>query len=124
MARLSLQRIVRRFSAAFFALLVVLALVACASPTLPLPPPAIPSIAQTGEGQYRLRSEHGVEPNAIVVIINHNSTLSGDDRVDGTEADAQGTWEAVIPAHAGDFLDVKQEFGTMSSPLTTFQIPR
>ncbi|WP_394838395.1 hypothetical protein LVJ94_15945 [Pendulispora rubella] len=123
MARLSLQRIVRRFSAAFFALL-VLAFVACASPTLPLPPPAIPSVSQAGEGQYRLRSEHGVEPNAIVVIINHNSALSGDDRVDGTEADAQGTWEAVIPANPGDFLDVKQEFGTMGSPLTTFQIPR
>jgi len=124
MARLPLQRIVRRFSAAFFALLVVVAFVACASPTLPLPPPAIPSIASAGEGQYRLRSEHGVEPNAIVVIINHNTSLSGDDRVSGSEADAQGTWEAVIPASAGDVLDLKQEFGTMTSPETTFQIPR
>jgi len=120
MARTRVRRLLRVVFTAFFVLLIV----ACASPTLPLPPPAIPSIAPAGEGTYTLRSEHGVEPNAVVVIYNQNVTLPLNQRVAATLADAEGTWDQTVVAAPQDILDVTQEFGTMRSGSTTFQIPK
>jgi hypothetical protein len=96
--------------------------VACASPTLPLPPPSIPSISQTDATHVTLSSVRGVEANAIVVIYNRNPAVSLQQRVTGVEADAEGTWTQVIVASDGDIVDITQEFGTTQSPPTTIQI--
>jgi hypothetical protein len=96
---------------------------ACASPTLPLPPPALPSMTAAGDGKVTLRSEHGVEANAIVVIYNHNTTIPRNLRVEAAQADAEGTWEETVVAYPGDIVDVTQEFGTTHSAPTTFRIP-
>src|SRR5260221_11691292 len=77
---------------------------ACTSPTLPLPPPAIPSISLgTEPGTFRLKSEGGALANALVIIVNRDAALPRDQRVDGTIADAQGSWDLVLKANAGDF---------------------
>jgi hypothetical protein len=97
----------------------------CASPTLPLPPPAAPSIIpSTTAGKYHLQSAHGAEPNAIVIIYNRNPNVPLDQRVSGAQADGGGSWDAEVIATPGDYLDVTQEFGTNSSPTITVQIPR
>jgi hypothetical protein len=98
---------------------------ACASPTLPLPPPATPSILpSTTAGKFHLSSEHGAEPNAIIVIYNRNPSVTRDQRVSGAQADGAGTWDAEVIASPGDYLNVTQEFGTTASPAITVQVPR
>jgi hypothetical protein len=114
----------RRFGAisvaAAFALVGV---VSCASPTLPLPPPAIPTIeAGAVLGHYHLTSVRGAEANAIIVIVNRNPAVPGDARVFGSEADANGTWDADIVATQGDVVDITQEYGTTRSASTTVTI--
>jgi hypothetical protein len=99
-------------------------LVACASPTLPLPPPSLPSIgASSVPGHYRLTSDRGAEPNALIIIFNRNPSLPRDQRVSGTQADEHGTWDADVPASPGDYIDVSQEFDTTRSAPVTVQIP-
>ena len=105
------------------AALAVVAATACASPTLPLPPPTVPSALAAGDGLYTLRSERGVEPNAVVVIYNNNTGLSLSDRVGATQADGEGSWEETIKAVPGDLIDITQEFGTTRSAPVTFRIP-
>jgi hypothetical protein len=100
------------------------ALLACTSPTLPLPPPARPTItAGPTAGVVHLSSPHGAEPNAIIVVINQNLQLSKDERADATIADANGTWEIDVKASKGDVLDITQEFGTDRSAPTRIQVP-
>ena len=101
----------------------VVAATACASPTLPLPPPTVPSALPAGEGRYTLRAVRGVEPNAVVVIYNNNTALSLSERAEATVADGEGTWEETITAYPGDLIDVTQEFGTTRSAPVTFRIP-
>ena len=97
----------------------------CASPTLPLPPPALPSVAaSTSPGKYRLTSARGAEPNAIIIIFNRNPSVPLDERVSGAQADGAGTWDAEVIASPGDYLDVRQEFGTTRSAPVTVQVPR
>ena len=96
--------------------------VACASPTLPLPPPSLPSVSRTDATHVTLSSKEGVEANAIIVIYNRNPAVSLQQRVSGVQADANGSWEQTIEATVGDVVDVTQEFGTTQSPPTTVQI--
>ena len=96
--------------------------VACASPTLPLPPPSIPRISRTDSTHVTLSSTEGVEANAIVVIYNQNPAVSLEQRVSGVQADGKGSWTQTIVATTGDVVDVTQEFGTTQSPPTTIQI--
>ena len=114
----------RRFGAIGFAAVLAFAgVVSCASPTLPLPPPAIPTIeAGAVVGHYHLSSIRGAEANAIIVIVNRNPNVPGDARVFGSEADAEGTWDADILATAGDVVDITQEYGTTRSASTTVTI--
>ena len=80
----------RRHAAAFASLV---ALVACASPTLPLPPPSAPSMSESTEaGKVHLASDRGVEPNAIVVVINTNPNMPRAKAVGGAIADDVGSW--------------------------------
>ena len=109
---------------AFVALVTLLALVlGCVSPTLPLPPPAEPTISLgTAPDTYRLTSIDGAQPNALIIIVNRNETLGRDERVTGTLADARGSWEATVNAKVGDILDISQDTGTTRSPGTTITV--
>lgn len=113
-----------RRSFAFFAFVACAApWLACTSPTLPLPPPVPPSITAGSEpNTWRLTSQNGAQPNALVIAVNRNEALPRTDRVTGTIADAQGSWELVIIGRSGDHIDISQESGTTSSPPTTIQL--
>jgi hypothetical protein len=90
---------------------------ACASPTLPLPPPEIPSQAEGTDADHIVLSAGcgGAEPSAIIVILNENPALRGDQAVSGTLASPCGQWDAVVYAHAGDTLAITQESGNLTS---------
>lgn len=94
--------------------------VACTSPTLPLPPPALPTILTGSEpNTFRLVSMNGAQPNALVIAVSRNEALPSDQRVEGTLADAQGSWELVVVGNAGDVIDLSQQSGELRSPTTT-----
>jgi len=104
--------------------LVVVAVAACTSPTLPLPPPALPTISSGVEvDSYTLRSEQGSIPNALIVGINRNTTFAAEDRVSGTIADAQGTWQMTVLGKPQDLIDLTQDNGTGTSPSITVTLP-
>jgi hypothetical protein len=96
---------------------------ACTSPTLPLPPPVAPSITTGAEpNTFKLTSENGAQPNALVIVVNRTDALSREDRVNGTIADDQGTWEVTIKGAIGDFVDISQESNSARSASTTVQL--
>ena len=81
-------------------------------------------MSSTEAGKVTLRSTHGVEANAIIVIYNHNGTIPLNLRADAVQADGEGSWEETIVAYPGDVVDITQEFGTTRSAPTTFRIPQ
>jgi hypothetical protein len=95
----------------------------CIAPTLPLPPPALPTVSSEALGVVHLTSDRGVEANAIVIIYNRNPSVALSKRVGGAQADAQGSWEADVFASKGDLLDITQEIGTGRSPPLTLRVP-
>lgn len=106
-----------------FAALALGALVACISPTLPLPPPTTPTISEgSAPDMVKLSSERGVQPNALVVVVNLNDERPRHRRVAGTFADENGSWELEIHALPGDRLDVTQESQSVQSPPTTVTV--
>jgi hypothetical protein len=100
-----------------------LALVACESPTLPLPPPALPTVAAGPDADHVHLSTTcgGAEPGALLVIVNENPVVPGDKAVSGSIANDCGAWDAFAYAHRGDLLDVTQELGTNAS--TPVRVP-
>src|SRR5688572_3063786 len=114
----------RAFPSSLASMGVVALAVACTSPTLPLPPPAVPSITQaSAPDRFKLSTgPGGAEPNALIIVVNRDSDLPRSKRVSGTLADEQGGWELEVFASAGDFLDISQESGTTRSPTTTVQV--
>ena len=97
--------------------------VACTSPTLPLPPPAQPTVSIGSEpNTFHLKSEKGAMPNALIVVVNRNETLPRTQRVTGTIADDQGSWDLEVFATTGDVVDISQEDGTTRSPVTTITL--
>jgi hypothetical protein len=97
----------------------------CASPTLPVPPPLLPTITtSSAPGKVHLTSQGGAEPDAVIVIYNRNPSVPLDQRVSGSQADGYGTWDAEVVATPGDFLDIAQEVGTSRSAPVTAQVPR
>ena len=102
---------------------VVLALAACTSPTLPLPPPSVPSItAGTTPDTFHLASINGAEPNAVVIVVNRAPDLPRNQRVSGTIADELGSWDLDVKARPGDVLDISQESGSTRSPAITVTV--
>jgi hypothetical protein len=103
---------------------VVLAL-ACASPTLPLPPPMVPTIAPGTDADHVKLSAPcgGAEANSLIVIVNTDGTVPNDQAVSGSRADACGSWDATVFAHGGDYLEITQEFGTMRSQAVVVPVP-
>lgn len=106
---------------ATFAAIASLALgLACTSPTLPLPPPAAPSVTVGSQpDSVHLASVQGSQPNALVLVINQNPDVPRTKRVTGTIADEQGSWELDVFGHVGDQLDVSQESSAGRSPPVT-----
>lgn len=92
--------------------------IACTSPTLPLPPPALPTVSIDGSepNMFRLKSDKGALPNALIVVVNRNEALPRTQRVAGTIADELGSWELEVFANVGDVVDISQEDGTTRSP--------
>ncbi len=98
--------------------------VGCTSPTLPLPPPAEPSVlASITPGHVTLTSTGGAEANAIIVVFNTNPAVSRDDRVSATQADERGSWKVDVVASSGDRLDITQQIDTDRSPSTSITVP-
>jgi hypothetical protein len=97
---------------------------ACASPTLPLPPPVLPmQTAGVDADHITLSGACGsVENSAVVLVINANPQVAGDKAVSGALASTCGQWDASVFAHSGDTLEVTQLAGTQTSPSTTVQV--
>jgi hypothetical protein len=100
---------------------------ACASPTLPLPPPEEPTVL-TGAGSDANHVKlvvpcGGAQPGAVIVIINDNTTVPPDQAVSGSLVDSCGGWDANVFAHAGDFLTITQEIGIQRSQPAVVQVP-
>ncbi|HVH44642.1 MAG TPA: hypothetical protein VM925_19945 [Labilithrix sp.] len=100
--------------------LAVAGVIACTSPTLPLPPPSLPTVSAGSEpNTFRLKSDKGALPNALIIVVNRNPSLSRDERVEGTLADEQGSWDLEIVGRTGDVVDVSQEHGDTQSGTTS-----
>jgi hypothetical protein len=97
---------------------------ACASPTLPLPPPEEPTIGAGVDADHvkLVVGCGGAEPGALIVIVNTNNSVPGDEAVSGAVVDPCGGWDATAYAHAGDYLDITQEIGTQVSQPLVVQI--
>jgi hypothetical protein len=110
---------------------VVLAL-ACASPTLPLPPPLWPSISPapplaTGmpdNDHVTLTAACNVpERNAVIVVINEGAGVPADRAVGGALTNACGGWDSVVYAHSGDPLVITYQVGGQISQPTVITVP-
>ena len=112
-------RLARRTAVAF-----VLAAVGCASPTLPLPPPVAPTIAPGPDADHvsLIGTCGGAEPNAVIVVVNMNPAVPPDEAVGGSITSACGAWRAIVYAHAGDYLEITQEYGTTTSTPAEVQV--
>ncbi len=101
-------------------------LLACVSPTLPLPPPELPSITQgSAPDRFVLTAgKGGAEPDAFIIALNLNPSLPRDRRVTGTQADEEGKWRMEVWGRPGDRIDITQEVGTTRSPSLSVTIPR
>jgi hypothetical protein len=100
------------------------AALSCASPTLPLPPPLLPTQSAGPDANHiRLSAPcGGVEPDALVIILNENPSIAGDQAVGGSLANSCGQWDAVVYAHKNDVLQITQEQGTAASTPTIVQV--
>jgi hypothetical protein len=99
--------------------------VACASPTLPLPPPDAPTMTNgSTPGFVHLAGAPGAaEANADIIVINDNAGPVNKGVV--SEVRADGSWDADIAAVNGNVLTITQQFGTtVSTPLkVTVKVP-
>lgn len=85
---------------------------ACASPTLPLPPPQAPDQLMTDADHVLLTSGcGGVEPNAFVMVVNTSLPANGEPLGVVLDATACGSWAAKVYAHPMDVLDITQQLG-------------
>jgi hypothetical protein len=102
----------------------VVLVLACASPTLPLPPPQEPTILAGADADHvkLVVPCGGADPGAIIVIVNDNTTVPPDQAVSGSEVSSCGAWDASIYAHTGDFLTITQEIGTQRSQPDVVQV--
>jgi hypothetical protein len=105
--------------------LLLLAPVACDSPTLPLPPPEAPTLEAGSDINHikLVAGCGGAEPNAVIVIVNLNPVVPGDMAVSGALANNCGAWDAMVYAHSGDTIDITQEFGETRSLPEAVQVP-
>jgi hypothetical protein len=98
--------------------------VGCASPTLPLPPPEEPTVSPGLDADHVILTVGcgGAETGTLIVIVNTNPAVPGDEAVSGSEVSDCGGWDATVFAHEGDFLDITQEIGTERSQPLVLQV--
>ncbi len=98
---------------------------ACASPTLPLPPPETPTLGRGADADHVLLSDPcgGAAADSVIVIINTNPSVSNANAVSGTRADGCGSWRAQAYAHTGDVLEITQQTGTEVSQTLDVSVP-
>jgi hypothetical protein len=116
----------RRVSAVAPLLALVALAFACASPTLPLPPPMAPTIAALPTAnEYKLSAPcGGVEGGAIIIIENTDTALPDDQRISGSLSTDCGSWDATVVANKGDVLNITQNNGSEVSSPVVVQIPQ
>ncbi len=117
---------VRGLRAARMALLGVAAafVVACTTPTLPLPPPTEPSITtSTVPGKVHLHGVQSAKANALVIAFNQSPAVPRADRVTGTQADDAGSWDMDVTAAPKDVIEITQETGDTRSPSIDITVP-
>lgn len=119
-ARFTLSRGLRHLGVGvlFIALLALFA-PACLSPTLPLPPPEMPSSmhpSSTGQGLWTIAGD--CDPGALVTVFNERTGQGAvvEDR------EKTGRYSVLIRAEVCDLAWVKQELGQDVSLRTTFEI--
>jgi hypothetical protein len=95
-------------------------LIACASPTLPLPPPeAIAVGAMPDPDHVTLTATCGGAPrNVFVSVVNEASYVPRDKvGVVALTDPVCGKWDATVYAHSGDWLDITYQLdGQISQP--------
>jgi hypothetical protein len=98
---------------------------ACASPTLPLPPPDEVSIAQgLDTAHVRLSGKCGSAlASAVIVIINENPSVAPDLAVSGALTTNCGAWDASVFAQTGDWLEVTQTLNGATSIPKDLRVP-
>jgi hypothetical protein len=103
-----------------------LACLACDSPTLPLPPPMVPTItAGASAHEFVLTATcGGAEAGAVIIIENTDTNIANDQRISGALASSCGAWNATVYANYGDVLNVTQDDGTVVSSPEVVQIPQ
>jgi len=96
--------------------------VACASPTLPLPPPSAPMQEILDADHVRLVAGcGGAEGDALIAIRNDNSPK--DQAGVLSFANSCGAWDSPsVLARHGDVLFITQQFGLAVSPPTAVQV--
>jgi hypothetical protein len=65
----------------------------------------------------------GTEAGAIIVIVNTNPAVAGDQAVSGAIADSCGAWDANVYAHPGDYLNIAADIGDTRSQELVFEVP-
>ena len=105
----------RRWPAATLVALVL----ACASPTLPLPPPAAPTVEYVDSEHVTLTGAcYGAQPNAQISVTNDRLQAeepdAGSDEF-GVPTSSCGSWSETVPARSGDELIIQQEVNYISS---------
>jgi hypothetical protein len=100
-----------------FGSLVALA-IACASPTLPLPPPEIPVQSVGPDADHIHLAGAGAEPNGTIIVKNLNPMVPNDEAISGGNVGTYGQWDCTVYAHAHDSLEIWEELGdTRSTPI-------
>lgn len=104
---------VRRPPAALLLAVGVLA-AGCLSPTLPLPPPEVPTQQMVDSTHVTLTSGcGGVQNNAQVQVLNSTEAAPGGGMIGVVEqATSCGSWSGTIFARTGDTLQITQQTNT------------
>lgn len=98
---------------------------ACASPTLPLPPPLAPTISAGADANhFKLSAPCGAAEGGFVIVVeNTDAAIANDQRVSGSFSSACGAWDATVYATRGDVLNITQSDGIDVSQPAVVQIP-
>ena len=103
--------------------------IACASPTLPLPPPEEVSVGAGLDADHVVLTGlcGGTPRNVFVVIINaggSNVPVPLDQAVGGARTDPTcGKWDSTVFAHSGDLLSVTYDEDEVVSQALLIGVP-
>lgn len=105
--------------------LAVAASAGCESPTLPLPPPEAPQVAEVSSDGKSVHLIGGAIPGALVLVFNDAPTVQAGVIV--TVAPT-GIYDAVVPTDLGpdtvNLLEMWQRMGKQDSPVILFIVPK